>query len=166
MSAPEASLAMAAETEPAIVRSLSTELPGVPFAVHGARTWVRMSVTALHWQGDILQAVEVITRLVDNGVRHGMPADVPRDERRLVLSAAVTDTGELLIDVSDLNPAFRDFDEAVAGKKGRGLWHVARLGARVIRFLPHEGAGKTVRAVLPPGPMLTELPPGPVSSDD
>ncbi|MFF4902247.1 ATP-binding protein [Streptomyces sp. NPDC001068] len=153
MNAPETSLAVPAEAELAIARSLSTDLPGVPYAVQGARFWVRMSVTALCWQGDILQAVEVISRLVDNGVRHGMPADVPKDERRLVLSAAVAETGELLIDVSDLNPAFPDFDRAVAGEKGRGLWQVARLGARIIRFLPHEGAGKTVRAVLPPGPV-------------
>lgn len=140
-------------TEAPIVHSLSTELPGDQSAVCGGRMWMRTAVTALCWHGDVLRAVEAITRLVDNGVRHGMPDEVPRHERRLSLVAALTEDGELLIEVSDLNPSFPDFDAAVRGEKGRGLWHVARLGARVIRFLPHEGVGKTVRAVLPPGPV-------------
>jgi hypothetical protein len=116
--------------------------------------WTRTTVTALFWKGDILRAVEVVSRLVDNGVRHGLPIDVPLRERRLTLSAALTDAGQLVVDVSDLNPSFRDFDAAVRGEKGRGLWEVARLGAQVVRFLPRNGVSKTVRAVLGPGQVI------------
>ncbi|MFF7838801.1 ATP-binding protein [Streptomyces ossamyceticus] len=144
---------MPASIEAPIVRSLSAELPGNQSAVYGSRIWIRLTVTALFWPGDVLRAVEAISRLVDNGVQHGMPADVPMHKRRLSLCAAISEARELVIDVSDLNPSFPDFEAAVRGEKGRGLWQVAHLGARVVRFLPHEGVGKTVRAVLPPGPV-------------
>ncbi|MFI9149485.1 hypothetical protein [Streptomyces sp. NPDC053367] len=44
----------------------------------------------------------------------------------------------------------RDFEAAARGERGRGLWHIVRLGARVMRFVPHKEDGKTVRAVLRP----------------
>ncbi|KAF3470068.1 hypothetical protein [Streptomyces sp. Tu 3180] len=113
--------------------------------------WTRRIVTVLGWNGDVLRAVEVAARLVDNGVRHGTPDGLALSERQLSLSAALEAAGALVIDVSDQNPAFPNFDAAVRGKKGRGLRQVARLGARVTRFLPQEGPGKTVRAVLVPG---------------
>ncbi|MEE1764390.1 ATP-binding protein [Streptomyces sp. SP18BB07] len=114
---------------------------------------MRTAITALQWHGDVLRAVEVVSRLLDNGVRHGMPDEVPPHRRRIDLRTAVNEAGDLLIDVSDLNPSFPDFEEAARGEKGRGLWHVARLGAQVSRYLPHESVSKTVRAVLPPGPV-------------
>ncbi|MFI8194782.1 hypothetical protein ACIF8T_39840 [Streptomyces sp. NPDC085946] len=114
--------------------------------------WIRRVVTVLGWNGDVLRAVEVAARLVDNGVRHGTPDGLALSERQLSLSAALEAAGALVIDVADLNPAFADFEAAVRGEKGRGLWQVAHLGAQVVRFLPHEGTGKTVRAVLAPGP--------------
>ncbi|MEU3664343.1 hypothetical protein AB0E77_32095 [Streptomyces sp. NPDC032940] len=97
--------------------------------------------------------MEAVTRLVDNGVKHGIPHSVPPAEQRLTLGIATDETGSLIIDVADLNPQFPHFDAAVSGEKGRGLWQVAYLGAQVTRFLPHEGVGKTVRAVLAPGPV-------------
>ncbi len=143
----------AAPTGAPAARSFTTQLPGDPRALYLSRVWVRRIVTVLCWRGDVLRAVEAVTRLVDNGVRHGIPSSVPPPEQQLTLSIATDDTGSLIIDVADLNPAFPDFEAAVSGERGCGLWQVASLGARVTRFLPHEGRGKTVRAVLAPGPV-------------
>lgn len=101
-----------------IVRSLTTELPGDQTAVFGARIWIRIAVTALGWNGNVMRATETVARLVDNGVRHGMPAEVPRKERLISLEVALTDAGGLVIDVSDLEPAFPDFEAARRGRKG------------------------------------------------
>jgi hypothetical protein len=139
-----------ARTSPIVV-TLRTELPGDISAVRAARMWIRTIIPALRWVGSIVQAAEVVARLVDNAVRHGMPDHATT--QTFLLRTAVNAAGDLIIDVSDLNPSFPDFDAAVRGEKGRGLWQVAHLGARVVRFLPHEGVGKTVRAVLPPGPV-------------
>ncbi|MDN5385553.1 MULTISPECIES: ATP-binding protein [Streptomyces] len=134
----------------AIVRSFTTQLPGAPRALITARTWTRQMVTILGWPGDVQQAVDVVSRLVDNGVQHGVPSTAPLCERQLTLSVALDESGALLIDVADMDPAFPDFDAAVRGEKGRGLWQVACLGARVTWFLHHAGTGKTVRAALAP----------------
>jgi hypothetical protein len=134
-----------------IVYSFTTQLPGDSRALHLSRMWTRRIVTVLGWRGDVLRAVEVVARLVDNGVRHGLPDSLLPCEQQLSLRAAIEAAGCLVIDVSDLNPAFPDFDAAVRGEKGRGLWQVARLGARMTRFLPEEGPGKTVRATLAAG---------------
>ncbi|CAM5475450.1 MULTISPECIES: hypothetical protein [Streptomyces] len=107
-------------------------------------------VTILGWHANVQSAVEVVSRLVDNGVKHGIPDTVPVFKRQLTLTVAITESGSLLIDVADMESVFPDFEAAVRGEKGRGLWQVARLGAQVTCFLPHE-AGKTVRAVLSPG---------------
>jgi hypothetical protein len=144
--------AQAAASAP-IVRSFSTELPGDQSAVYMARVWTRTVVTALCWNGSILQATGAISRLVDNGIRHGLPEDLAQPKRRLSVRAAITEADELLIDVSDLNPSFPDAGAAIRGEKGRGLWLLARQGSKVVWFLHHEGPGKTVRAVLSPGPV-------------
>ncbi|MET9528230.1 ATP-binding protein [Streptomyces coeruleorubidus] len=135
----------------AIVASLQTELPGEPRAVRAGRMWIRAVLPALRWAGPILKAAEVVTRLLENAVRHGLTDHAKT--QTLSLRVAVNEAGDLLIDVSDLNPSFPDFDAAVRGEKGQGLWRVDHLGARVTWFLPHEGTGKTVRAVLAPGPV-------------
>ncbi|MFE9684521.1 hypothetical protein [Streptomyces sp. NPDC006285] len=116
-----------------------------------ARWWTRTVFPALRWAGPVVQATEVVARLVDNAVRHGMPQYA--ETQTLLLRIAVNAAGDLIIDVSDLNPSFRDFDAAARGERGRGLSHVTGLGAQVTWFLHHEGPGKTVRAVLPPGPV-------------
>jgi hypothetical protein len=131
----------------------TTELPGAQSAVLTARFWTRTTIGAMAWNGDMLRAVGVVSRLVDNGVRHGLPARAPVQELRLSLTASLTDAGAMAFDVRDLVPAFPDSEAAIREEKGRGLWHVARLGARVTWFLPHEGQGKTERAVLGPEPM-------------
>ncbi|MER6569883.1 hypothetical protein ABT288_27760 [Streptomyces sp. NPDC001093] len=134
----------------AVLLRRTTELPGIQRAVLTARFWTRTTVTAMNWGGDMMRAVEVVSRLVDNGVRHGLPTHVPLEDRRLSLAVSLTDAGAIVFDVCDTVPAFPDWEAAIRGEKGRGLWHVARLGARVTWFLPHEGGGKTVRAVLAP----------------
>ncbi|MER5376249.1 ATP-binding protein [Streptomyces sp. NPDC002553] len=134
-----------------IVVTLQTELPGDISAVRAARWWTRSIFPALRWAGPVVQAVEVVALLVDNAVRHGTPEYA--ETQTLLLRTAVNAAGDLIIDVSDLNPSFRDFDAAARGERGRGLAQVAGLGARVTWFLHHEGPGKTVRAVLPAGPV-------------
>ncbi|MFH9439204.1 ATP-binding protein [Streptomyces rochei] len=136
-----------------IVRHFAMHLPGDRRSLFLSRVWTRRMATVLCWSGDVQRAVEVVARLVDNGVRHGIPSNVPAVEVQLTLTLATDEAGALVIDVADLNPAFPDFDAAVRGERGRGLQRVTFLGARVSRFLPHEGRGKTVRAVLPPGPV-------------
>jgi anti-sigma regulatory factor (Ser/Thr protein kinase) len=136
-----------------VLDSLSTELPADVSAVLMARVWIRTCLAALGWNGPILRAAEVISRLVDNGVRHGMPNGTDKTQRRIVLRVTVNEAGELVIDVTDLNPTFPNFAAAVKGEKGLGLWHVAHHDAQVTWFLHHEGPGKTVRATLAPGPV-------------
>ncbi|MFC5218841.1 ATP-binding protein [Streptomyces coerulescens] len=129
--------------------TLQTELPGDISAVRAARWWTRAIFPALRWAGPVVRAAEVVARLVDNAVRHGMPDHA--ETQTLLLRTAVNAAGDLIIDVSDLNASFPGFEAAARGERGRGLSHVARLGARVTWFLHHDGPGKTVRAVLPPG---------------
>ncbi|MFJ9821165.1 ATP-binding protein [Streptomyces sp. NPDC101151] len=133
----------------AVVLHRTAELHGDLSAVFMARVWTRTTLGAMRWAGDIDRAVETASRLVDNALRHGTPDNIPVDQRRISLSAALTDLGALVLDVPDLTPAFPDFDAAVRGERGRGLWTIARLGVRIAWFLPHEGDGKTVRAVIP-----------------
>ncbi|MFG3263411.1 ATP-binding protein [Streptomyces bobili] len=132
-----------------IVTALQTELPGNTSALRAGRTWIRYCLPALGWVGAILQAEEVLTRLVDNGVRHGRPDHA--ETQTLFVRAAVDEAGDLHIEVSDRNPSFPDFTAAARGEKGRGLQRVAELGAMLGWFLHHDGSGKTVCAVLPPG---------------
>lgn len=141
-----------------VILRRTTELHGDRSAVFMARIWTRTTLGAMRWAGDIDRAVETACRLVDNAVRHGTPDNLPVDQQRISLSAALTDTGVLVLDVPDLTPAFPDFDAAVRGEKGRGLWTIARLGVRIEWFLPHAGDGKTVRAVLPPLVPCNSLP--------
>ncbi|WP_145883740.1 hypothetical protein [Streptomyces sp. BK340] len=70
--------------------SRTAELPGTQRAILAARFWTRTTVAAMGWNGDMLHAVEVVSRLVANGVRHGLPARAPAEERRLSLTASLT----------------------------------------------------------------------------
>ncbi len=136
-----------------VLDSLSIELPADVSAVLTARIWIRTCLAALGWNGPILRATEVISRLVDNGVRHGLPDGTDKMQRRIVLRVEVNEAGQLVVDVTDLNPTFPNFAAAVRGERGRGLWHVGHHDAQVTWFLHHDGPGKTVRAMLAPGPV-------------
>ncbi|MGW0332263.1 ATP-binding protein [Streptomyces sp. NPDC003011] len=131
------------------VGSLATQLPPDPSAHRMVRIWIRVAVTALRWRGDVDRAVQVASRLVDNGVRHGVAEHVSGNSRWLTVRAAVSEAQELVLDVTDSNAAFPDAAPAPRGERGRGLAQVVAQGATVSWFMPHEAPGKTVRAVLP-----------------
>lgn len=102
------------------------------------------------WQGSVHAASDVVGRLVQNGVEHGVG---DRFDQRITVDLRLDEADHLVIDVRDPNPSFPDFERAQAGGVGRGLWEVRRLGAVVTRFLSPEGKGKTVRATMAPGPV-------------
>ncbi|WP_455357172.1 ATP-binding protein [Streptomyces sp. SYSU K217416] len=134
-----------------VLRELPLDLPGNTGAVNLARINARSLLTVLDWRGSVHLATDILARLVDNAVRHGLP---PGDtEQRLEVRLLITETGQLVIDVEDPNPEFPDFDAAVQGEKGRGLWEAKRLGAQVTWFLRQDEVGKAVRATLTPGPV-------------
>lgn len=143
-------MAPVAATSP-VSRECSIDLPGNASAVNLARVKARSHLTVLGWRGSVHGATDVIGRLVDNAVRHGLT--LGDAEQRLRLRLAVTESHELVVDVEDPNPQFRHFGTAIEGERGRGLWEAKRLGAQVTWFLRQDAVGKTVRATLNPGPV-------------
>lgn len=135
-----------ATTAPAL-RALPMELPPGPTAVNLARLKGRTLLTVLGWPGNHHAAIDVIHCLVDNAVRYGL---LPKSDR-LHLRLSVTEAHELLIDVTDSNPTFPDFDKAIAGELGRGLWDSTQHGAVLTWWVTPELNGKTVRATMRPG---------------
>ncbi|MET8983420.1 hypothetical protein ABZX85_48465 [Streptomyces sp. NPDC004539] len=133
-----------------VVESLQAELPGDLAAVGTSREWTRGVCSSLGWNGSDVRAGEVAAHLASNAVRHGLPGTVP-PQRHLLLRAAVTETGELVLDVTDHNPAFPHFDQESRAGSGRGMRRLARLDVRLTWFPRADGIGKTVRAVLPGG---------------
>lgn len=114
-----------------------------------ARLHTRRRLTSWQWQGDIDDAVLVVSELVANAARHGKVAG-----HHLWLRLAVAEDGGLIVDVSDPNPAFPGFGSRAAaagaslGEDGRGLLVVRELAHEVGWFLRPE-QGKTVRARIP-----------------
>ncbi|MFE9647489.1 hypothetical protein ACFYO0_25900 [Streptomyces sp. NPDC006365] len=106
-------------------------------------------LTVLGWPGDIVTAVEVLARVACNAVVHAQPTD--ESDAHMDVLLAVTEDDELLIDVRDPSPEFRDSGAAINGEKGRGLREVRLLGADVTWSLAEDGRSKTVRARLVPG---------------
>ncbi|MEU7028870.1 ATP-binding protein [Streptomyces sp. NPDC046275] len=139
------------ETPPApeaSARQLELRLPGNISALSRANIQGRTYLTLLGWPGNQHAAVQVLYVLVHNALAHGITPGDPG--QTLTARLRVTETDELLIDVTDPSPHFPDFDKALAGERGRGLWEAQRLGAR-IDWLPNAPHGKTVRALLQPG---------------
>jgi two-component sensor histidine kinase len=102
----------------------------------------------LGWPGSQLAAVEVLGILVTNALEHGVTPGVTQE---LHARLSVTETRELLIEVTDPNPTFRDFERAVAGELGQGLWQVRQLGASIDWSTDRDSSCKTVRATMRPG---------------
>lgn len=123
-------------------------LPGDGSAAIRARTIARTGLTVMGWQGSVHAASDVVGRLVQNGVEHGVG---DRFDQQITVALRLDEADHLVIDVRDPNPSFPDFDSAQAGGEGRGLWEVRRLGAVVTYFLSPERKGKTVRATMAPG---------------
>jgi hypothetical protein len=116
------------------------------------RTHARTSLTMLRWAGNVEAATTVAAVLAQNTVDHANP-DSFGDRSSACLRLALTEAGDLLIDVSDPLPAFPDFGAAVSGARGRGLWQATRLGARLSWFLIDDGDRKTVRAHMAHSPV-------------
>ncbi|MFJ6437774.1 ATP-binding protein [Streptomyces sp. NPDC091416] len=116
-----------------------------------ARVHARTCLTVLGWRGRNHAAIAITDRLVRNAVAYGGRYDGQPAPIRLRL--AVTEKGQLLIEVSDSNPSFPNFADAVLGERGQGLWEISRMGGHLSWFLPQSMNGKTVRALVAPGPV-------------
>jgi anti-sigma regulatory factor (Ser/Thr protein kinase) len=125
------------------------DLPGNDSAVTLARTVARSGLTVIGWRGSIHAATEVLARLVQNAVDHGLASD--RAGSQISAQLSIDEEGRLRIDVTDPNPLFPDFDTALKGEQGRGMWEIQRLQGEVTWFAPPELTGKTVRATMTPG---------------
>lgn len=106
-------------------------------------------LTVLGWTGDVVAAVEVLTRLADNAIVHARSLD--EADARMDVILAVTEDDELRIDVRDPSPEFLNGEAAINGEKGGGLREVRQLGADVTWSLAEGGGNKTVRARMVPG---------------
>jgi len=133
-----------------VVESLQAELPGDLAAVGAGREWARSVCPCLGWKGPAPRAAEVTAHLVSNAVRHGLPNTVP-PQCHLLLRAAVTDNGDLVLDVTDHNPRFPGFGHETWAGSGRGMRRLARLDVQLSWAPCPNGIGKTVRATLPDG---------------
>ncbi|MFF9897740.1 ATP-binding protein [Streptomyces longispororuber] len=127
-----------------VAREWSTDLAMFYRDVALARAYVRRQLLAWKWDGDVEDAVLILSELVTNAVHHARVVG-----QALRLHVAMLEDGSLLIDVSDPVPAFPGFQApAVPGaeeERGRGLPLVRALGGEVSWF-PRHGGGKTVRA--------------------
>lgn len=139
----------AAVTAP-VVNEIRIDLPADPSAAGLARIQARTLLTVAAWPGNQHHAVDVLHALVDNAVRHAFTFGESNQPFGACLS--ITETRELLVDVTDPVPEFPDFDKAIAGESGRRLWEIAHRGVALSWFVVGaEYSAKTVRAVLGPG---------------
>ncbi|MEU1863667.1 ATP-binding protein [Streptomyces gardneri] len=118
-------------------------------AAAAARVAARTQLAIMSWPGPHNVAVDVLYVLVRNAVEHGLAEGSAG--RKLDVWLRINARGELLVDVQDHTCDFPRFEQAVRGELGRGLWGAQRLGA-VLSWFP-AGHGKTVRAILQPGPV-------------
>jgi len=120
-----------------------------PVSLRRLRDHARMRLTLLRWPGDIVTAIEVLSRLADNAIVHAQPTGPGRAQMTVRLAVDTNDM--LLVDVQDPSHHFPDSKAAIAGEKGSGLKYVRLLHAHVTSSLAQDGRTKTVRAVVPPG---------------
>ncbi|MER6616294.1 hypothetical protein [Streptomyces xantholiticus] len=139
-------------TAAAVTYEWSRAFEAQPNSPQLARLHTRTRVTMAHWRGNHEAAAVVAGVLTANAVIHATPGPLG-DRLSIGLRLAITETGELLIDVSDPLPAFPDFAAAADGSRGRGLGQVARLGCRLSWFLTADSDRKVVRASMSPGPV-------------
>ncbi|WP_180686612.1 ATP-binding protein [Streptomyces gossypiisoli] len=129
-------------------REWSQSYAMIPASLRRLRDDARMRLTLLRWPGDIVTAIEVLSRLAYNAAVHARPAD--ETLARMTIRLAVTENEALLIDVQDPRPDVPLSQAAIDGEKGRGLKYARLLGATVSCFLSEDTRLKTVRAQLPP----------------
>lgn len=140
----------AAVTAP-VLREIQLDIPddtGMRLLAR-VRIQARALLTVLSWPGDHGVAVNALHCLVDNAARYGSPGQSGRDVSAFL---RVTEH-ELLIDVTDPNPAFPDFDQAVAAGTGHSLGGVVSRGGTITWSITPQADAKTVRAALRPGPV-------------
>ncbi|QIB43480.1 MULTISPECIES: ATP-binding protein [Streptomyces] len=138
---------LALPSPPLPTHDWSSSYPMTPASARLARTHTRRRLTSWQWQGDIDDALLVVSELVANAARHGKVAG-----HHLWLRLALAEDGGLIVDVSDPVPEFPGFGTGVwagvaPGEGGRGLLVVRQLSRHVGWFPRHE-RGKTVRARL------------------
>jgi anti-sigma regulatory factor (Ser/Thr protein kinase) len=132
-----------------IVKQAKVPVTHSSYAGGSARIAGRTLLTRMGWSGPQNTAVDVLYVLVQNAVQHGLPKKSVG--KSMDVWFRITSANELLIDVKDTTAGFPDFEAAIRGELGRGLWGAQRLGA-VISWFP-ENDGKVVRATLTPGPV-------------
>ncbi|MET9759964.1 ATP-binding protein [Streptomyces sp. NPDC006372] len=130
-------------------REWSQSYAMTPASLRRLRDDARMRLTLLRWPGDIVTAIEVLSRLAYNAAVHARPAD--ETPARMTVRLAVTEDEALLIDVQDPRPDIPLSEAAIDGEMGRGLKYARLLGATVSCFLSEDARLKTVRAQLMPG---------------
>lgn len=115
-----------------------------PQDAQSARVQAWTCLALFGWPGPVPSAIAILDHLVRNASEFG------RCQGEIIeVQIARTENDDLLIDVIDCHSAFPDFERAVAGHLGQGLWRIAQHGAS-LSWHPHKG-GKTVRAVLGSG---------------
>ncbi|MFD9792106.1 ATP-binding protein [Streptomyces sp. NPDC059070] len=138
----------AAETAP-VLRETVMDLPVDLHSPEHARIEARAWLILLSWRGDQTLATDVFHVLVGNVITHALTPNQQAVRVRL----AITQADELLIDVTDSIPEFRNFDQAIDAQ--RSLWQIARRGAHLSWFAAGpDCSGKVVRAVLRPTRMV------------
>lgn len=125
-------------------------LPGDPSAVSRARTLTRSGLTVIGWLGDVHAATEVVAHLVENAVAYGVMPDFVGEGVAVVL--CIDDAGQLVVDVTDPNPKFPGFEEALQ-ERGHSLCRIKQHGAKITWFMSSGVEGKTVRVTMTPGPV-------------
>lgn len=115
-----------------------------------ARIFAREWLTTFKWEGHVEGATTVVAALIDNAVAHA-PRSSSYSNQTVGLRINLTTDRALLIDVYDPLPDFPDFERAIGGEEGRGLWTAQHMGAELSWFLCNHG--KAVRAHLRPGPV-------------
>ncbi|MFE6894819.1 ATP-binding protein [Streptomyces sp. NPDC057694] len=132
-----------------VLHEIRLKLPADRSAAGLARVQARYMLVSLGWPGNAHAAVDALHHLVDNAVQYGL--DPGAAGQALSACLSITEAHELLIDVTDPNPTFADFDDAVAGERERGLWGIVRQGGELSWSANPDFTSKTVRAVLRPG---------------
>ncbi|MGW6317567.1 ATP-binding protein [Streptomyces sp. NPDC055099] len=115
------------------------------------RIQARTLLTVLSWPGDHGAAVNALHCLVDNAARYGSLVHSGKDLRACLRVTEAHDL--LLIDVTDPNPAFPDFDQALAAGPERSLGGVVSRGGTITWSITPQADAKTVRAALRPTPV-------------
>ncbi|MFJ6658376.1 hypothetical protein ACIQNG_18715 [Streptomyces sp. NPDC091377] len=134
--------------EPVVTHRWSRSYAMIPASLCRVRGDVRAQLTLMGQVGEVVTAIQVVSRLAHNAVTHAQPADGTPARMTVRLSAPIG--GGLAIDVQDPRPDLPLGRAALAGAGSGGLRQVRLLGV-VLSCPACEGAPfKTVRARIRP----------------